>query len=200
MRVRITGGQFGGRFIKTLPSLRPTSDLVRKAVFDILSDAVIDSSFLELYAGSGAVGIEALSRGAARVLMIEKDHQHYQLIKDNLRDLESRLTDNHRSQRDPHRRWRDPAKCGDVKGGGAAVRQMPVEDFLAVNQSSYDIVYADPWYEDDLSIIGWEKLLAPDGLLVLEHSVLKEAPQNPALKVLNHKRYGDTALTFYIRA
>jgi len=176
MRVRITGGQFGGRFIKTLPSLRPTSDLVRKAVFDILSDAVVDSNFLELYAGSGAVGIEALSRGAARVLMIEKDRQHYQLIKDNLCDLESRLTDD------------------------AAVRQMPVEDFLAVNQSSYDIVYADPWYEDDLSIIGWEELLAPDGLLVLEHSSLKEAPQNPALKILNHKRYGDTALTFYIRA
>lgn len=176
MRVRITGGQFGGRFIKTLPSLRPTSDLVRKAIFDILGEQIDKANFLELFAGCGAVGIEALSRGAARVLMIEKNRQHYQLIKDNLAGLKDNLADY------------------------AAVRQMNVADFISANQVQYDIVFADPWYEDELDITGWENLLEAGGILILEHSAKQEAPEHPSLKNINHKRYGDTALTFYLRA
>ncbi len=176
MRVRITGGQFGGRFIRTLPSLRPTSDLVRKALFDILGDQVKSANFLELYAGCGAVGIEALSRGANQVLMIEKNRQHYQLIKDNLTELKDPLT------------------------ARALVRQMDVKDFIVANQILYDIVFADPWYEDDLDITNWENLLSPNGILVLEHSSLKEPPVNEHLKNINHKRYGDTSLTFYIHS
>lgn len=176
MRVRITGGQFGGRFIKTLPSLRPTSDLVRKAIFDILADAIQGANFLELFAGSGAVGIEALSRGASQVLMVEKTRPHYQLIKDNLADLKDPLT------------------------AHAAVRQMDVKDFIAANQIKYDIVFADPWYEEDLDISNWETLLNPNGILVLEHSSKVEPPINLHLKNINHKRYGDTSLTFYLSA
>jgi len=176
MRVRITGGQFGGRFIKTLPSLRPTSDLVRKAIFDILGEQIEGANFLELYAGCGAVGIEALSRGAAKVLMIEKNRQHYQLIKDNLAGLNDPLTQT------------------------AAARQMDVVDFIAANQIKYNIVFADPWYDDKLDITGWENLLTPEGFLILEHSSLKSAPENPHLRNINHKRYGDTALTFYLHA
>lgn len=176
MRVRITGGQFGGRFIKTLPSLRPTSDLVRKAVFDILGDKIEGANFLELFSGSGSVGIEALSRGAARVLMIEKNRAHYQLIKENLAELKSNLADS------------------------AAVRQMDVKDFIGANQYPYDIIFADPWYEDELDITGWETLLAPNGILILEHSSRVPAPENPQLTNINHKRYGDTALTFYLHA
>lgn len=172
----LRGGQFGGRFIKTLPSLRPTSDLVRKAIFDILGEEIEGANFLELFAGCGAVGIEALSRGAAKVLMIEKDRSHYQLIKDNLASLDDPPTAN------------------------AVVRQMDVADFIATNQIQYDIVFADPWYEDESDISGWENLLASNGILILEHSVLKAAPTNPHLKNINHKRYGDTALTFYLRA
>lgn len=176
MRVRITGGQFGGRFIKTLPSLRPTSDLVRKAIFDILGQQIAGANFLELFAGCGAVGIESLSRGAGKVLMIEKNRSHYQLIKDNLADLDHPLTQH------------------------ALVRQMDVNDFISANQIKYDLVFADPWYEDELDITGWENLLAPNGILILEHSSLQEAPQNPHLKTINHKRYGDTSLTFYLHA
>jgi len=176
MRVRITGGQFGGRFIKTLPSLRPTSDLVRKAIFDILGDQVEGASFLELYAGCGAVGIEALSRGAATVLMIEKNRQHYQLIKDNLTGLNDPLT------------------------SSATARQMDVKDFISANQLQYDLVFADPWYEEELDTTNWETLLTNTGILILEHSALKPAPDIAALRNINHKRYGDTALTFYLRA
>lgn len=176
MRVRITGGQFGGRFIKTLPSLRPTSDLVRKAIFDILGRQIAGANFLELFAGCGAVGIEALSRGADKVLMVEKNHSHYQLIKDNLADLNDPLTEH------------------------ALIRQMDVSDFISANQIKYDLVFADPWYEDELDITGWENLLSPKGILVIEHSSLKEPPINEHLKNINHKRYGDTALTFYLHA
>lgn len=176
MRVRITGGQFGGRFIKTLPSLRPTSDLVRKAIFDILTDEIDGANFLELYAGCGAVGIEALSRGASKVLMIEKNRQHYQLIKDNLEELD------------------DPATSH------ATVRMMDVKDFIGANQLTYDIVFADPWYDDTIDITGWENLLSPEGILILEYSSLNEPPQNPNLQIINQKRYGDTALTFYLHA
>ncbi len=176
MRVRIIGGQFGGRFIKTLPSLRPTSDLVRKALFDILGQEIEGANFLELYAGCGAVGIEALSRGANQVLMVEKNRSHYQLIKDNLMGLDDPITKR------------------------ALVRQMDVSDFISANQIKYDLVFADPWYEDELDITGWEELLAPEGILILEHSSMNEPPENPNLKNINHKRYGDTALTFYIHA
>jgi 16S rRNA (guanine966-N2)-methyltransferase len=176
MRVRITGGQFGGRFIKTLPSLRPTSDLVRKAVFDILGEQIEGANFLELFAGCGAVGIEALSRGAKQVLMIEKNRQHFQLVKDNLSELKEPLTSN------------------------AVVRQMDVADFIGANQLTYDLVFADPWYDDELDITGWEKLLSPQGILILEYSSKKEPPQNPHLQIINQKRYGDTALAFYLHA
>jgi len=176
MRVRIIGGQFGGRFIKTLPSLRPTSDLVRKAIFDILGDQVAGSNFLELFAGCGAVGIEALSRGAKQVLMIEKNRQHFQLIKENLTDLDDALTSN------------------------ATVRIMAVKDFISANQMQYDLVFADPWYDDELDITGWEKLLTPTGILILEYSSKNSAPENQNLTNINQKRYGDTALAFYIHA
>ena len=171
MRLRITGGQFKGQTINTLPTLRPGMELVRKAVFDVLGDKIIGANFLELYAGSGAVGIEALSRGATRAVFIEKDRAHYNLIKQNLNKLG--IADS------------------------AAVRMMLVNDFMAANQYPYDVIFADPWYDDALDIADWEKLLAEDGILIIEHSSQTEPPQNPALRIWNNKRYGDTALTFY---
>jgi len=174
MQVRITSGQFKGRLINALMTLRPAMELVRKAVFDVSGDKIVGANFLELYAGSGAVGIEALSRGAVKAVFIEKDRAHYNLIKQNINKLG--LTDQ------------------------ATVRMMLVEDFIAANQYPYDIVFADPWYEDELDITGWEKLLAKDGVLVIEHSSATEPPTNPHLRIWNNKRYGDTALTFYTHA
>ncbi len=156
--------------------MRPTSDLVRKALFDILGQEIEGANFLELYAGCGAVGIEALGHGANQVLMVEKNRSHYQLIKDNLADLNDPLTKR------------------------ALVRQMDVSDFISANQIKYDLVFADPWYKDELDITGWENLLAPKGILIIEHSSMNEPPENLNLKNINHKRYGDTSLTFYIHA
>ena len=87
--MRVIGGKYGGRRLK-IPkavSIKPTQDRVREAVFNILRDKVESSSVLDLFAGSGAFGIEALSRGAEEVLFIEKDGRCISTIKDNLESL-----------------------------------------------------------------------------------------------------------------
>lgn len=173
MTLRITGGQLGGRQIKTAPTLRPMMDKVRKALFDILGDKVVGANVADLFAGSGAIGIEALSRGAAQAIFIDKDRTHYNLIKENISAL----------------------KIADR----AVVRLMTVEDFITANEYPYDIVFAAPWYDELPDITGWENLLADSGILILEHRSNDEPPQNQNLHVIDHKKYGDTALTFYIR-
>lgn len=173
MGLRITSGKFGSRILKSVPTLRPATDKVRKAVFDILGDKIINANFLDLFAGSGAIGIEAISRGAAHAVFIEKDRTHYNLIKQNL-------------------------KLFDITNE-AAVRLMTVEDFILANETTYDIIFAAPWYDDIPDIIEWEGLLTNKGKLVIEHRSNTEPPQNPNLRIINQKRYGDTALTFYTR-
>ncbi|MFH0905471.1 MAG: 16S rRNA (guanine(966)-N(2))-methyltransferase RsmD [bacterium] len=175
MRLRITGGEFGSRLINGAATLRPGTDKVRKAIFDILGEVIVGASFVDLFAGSGAVGIEALSRGAARAIFVEKDLAHYNLIKKNLDSL-------------------------GIASDQAAVRLMTVEDFVQANATPYDIVFADPWYDDALGVVGWEDLLKPSGILIIEHRDNTTPPENPQLRVINHKRYGDTAITFYSRA
>ena len=171
--LRITSGQFGGRTIKSVPSLRPMMDKVRKALFDILGDKVLDANVTDLFAGSGAVGLEALSRGARQVVFVEKDRAHYNLIKNNISEL----------------------KVSDR----AVVRLMTVEDFVAANKIPYDIVFAAPWYDALPDLTGWDKLLDEGGILVLEHRSSDEPPINENMKIIDRKRYGDTALAFYIR-
>jgi 16S rRNA (guanine966-N2)-methyltransferase len=84
--MRISGGEWCGRKLKAPPGdkVRPTQDRVREAVFAMLVNVVPGASFLDLYAGSGAVGLEALSRGAGRVTWVEKDPRHVALLKENL--------------------------------------------------------------------------------------------------------------------
>ncbi len=173
MSLRITSGQFGGRQIKSVPSLRPMMDKVRKALFDILGEKVIGASVADLFAGSGAIGLEALSRGADQAVFIDKDRTHYNLIKENVNKLEV-------AER-------------------AVVRLMTVENFISANQSLYDIIFAAPWYDELPDITGWDKLLADGGILVLEHRSSDEPPSNQSLRIIDHKKYGDTALTFYAR-
>jgi 16S rRNA (guanine(966)-N(2))-methyltransferase RsmD len=171
MKLRITGGELKNHTVDTLPTLRPMMDKVRKALFDILFDRVKGANFLDLFAGSGAVGIEAISRGASRAVLIDKDKDHYRLIKKNIEKL--------------------------GVGDNVAVRMIMVEDFIDANEYPYDIIVAAPWYKDTLDITGWERLLAEDGILVIEHETTQEAPTTPTLKIIDKKRYGGTALTFY---
>lgn len=174
MGLKITGGEFGGRIIKSAPTLRPAMEKVRKAVFDILGENIMKANFLDLFAGSGAIGIEAISRGASRTVFIEKDRAHYNLIKQNVNLLG--IADN------------------------AAVRLMTVEDFIEANEYPYDIIFAAPWYKDRIDITGWEKLLANKGIIIIEHRSDTEPPENEYLRLFNQKKYGDTHLAFYTHA
>ena len=84
--MRITGGEFGGRNLKVPKSdaIRPTQDRVREAVFNIIQFEVAGSDFLDLFAGSGAVGLEAFSRGARSVTFVEANRRHLSVLKENL--------------------------------------------------------------------------------------------------------------------
>src|SRR3990172_4983293 len=91
MAMRIIGGIFRGRVLKTLPgpAIRPTSERLRESLFDVLGDSVRGGAFVDCYAGSGAVGLEALSRGAEQVYLIEEDGSAKLLIQRNLAALGS---------------------------------------------------------------------------------------------------------------
>lgn len=177
--VRVVAGEFGGRRIDTPPgdATRPTSDRVREAVFNALDsmDAIDGARALDAYAGSGALGIEALSRGAGHVTFVDVDRAAREVIADNLRTL---------------------ALCGRstvASGDGAtAVERAPV--------GGWDLILLDPPYAFD----GWSDLLgsvaqnlADHGLAVIETDTDLDLPDG--LHATRTKRYGGTVVVFATR-
>ncbi len=182
--MRLTGGQGRGRPIKGPRGLglRPTADRVREALFDILGARVEEAQFLDAFAGTGAVGIEALSRGARRVVFLERDRRAIRLIAENL----------------ALGAW-SGSSCvmeGDV--GGSISR-------LAREGTRFSIVFLDPPYEaaDYRELLmGAARILEPEGILVLEHRSSTRIESLPAASVrpLRTYRYGDTSLTTLLPA
>lgn len=178
--MRVISGIAKGRKLKAPRGLstRPTTDRVKEALFNILGQNIPDCSFLDLFAGSGAIGIEALSRGAARVILVEKDPQALRAIKENL------------------------AMTGfDSKAG-----IMPKDVYSALNSQpseQYDYIFMDPPYlqkheEKVLSIIDRLSLLKDNGIMVIECSKLDSLPQQVGrIKLYREEKYGDTVLSFY---
>jgi 16S rRNA (guanine(966)-N(2))-methyltransferase RsmD len=178
--MRVIGGSASGLRLKGPPrtGVRPTADRVRESVFEILaSRGAALGRVLDLYSGTGAMGIEALSRGAEHCDFVEADTRACAVIRDNL--ARTRFLDR------------------------ATVYPLPASRALARLNGPYDLVVADPPYEYDraekeLAQALERGLLAPGGTLVVEHSkrgawpaLLADRPQS-----LN-RRYGDTAVTFY---
>ena len=87
--MRITAGKFKNKQVKTVDSdlIRPTLSKIRESLFNVLQNEITDASFLDVFAGSGIVGIEAASRGAKEVIFIEKNPKHYKLLKENLSNI-----------------------------------------------------------------------------------------------------------------
>ena len=185
--MRISGGTAKGRKVGTRKAfvgkggndeLRPTAAKVREAIFDIMSARVVGSRFLDLYAGTGAVGIEALSREADHVVLVENNATRVALIRDLI------------------------GKFGFT--GRASVVKTTVASFLnKTAREAYDIIFADPPYTSDeldriLPLIDRSKLLADDGIVIVEHSS-KKALSFPLtnLKCKKNYRYGDASLTLY---
>ena len=193
--MRIVAGKFRSRRLKPLGALllRPTSDQLRETLFNILGAEVSGSIFIDCYAGTGAVGIEALSRGASHVLFIEKDRNTSALIRANLAALGVEPL------------W---------AGGGTTETQILPSDVvrtlwhIADRELRTGFLFADPPYDDvDEFVEGiervmrgdaGEKLLAPGALVVIEHRSRKVLPEKiGSLKKVRVKKQGDSGLSFY---
>lgn len=179
---RIISGEAGGRRLRTPTGdgTRPTSDRVREALFSSLEaqGAVEGAHVMDLYAGSGALGLEAASRGAAGVLLVESDRGAMGVIRANIADLGV---------------------------AGARVQGGTVEAALDRPSSlRYDLVLADPPYDVDedslarvLELLLTREWLSPDAIVVVERSTRSPEPSWPAGLVSNDRKdYGDTALWF----
>jgi 16S rRNA (guanine(966)-N(2))-methyltransferase RsmD len=181
--MRVVAGKYRSRPLGALRGLklRPTSDRLRETLFDILGPSVEDSVFLDLYAGTGAVGIEALSRGARQVLFVESHRAGIALIRRNLESL-----------------------------GIAAGAEILALDALRACQRlesrgvAADIVFLDPPYEETgeyqrtLEFLGRSKLLAPAARVIAEYA-RKRLPSEaiPGLERVRVVEQGDAALGFY---
>jgi 16S rRNA (guanine966-N2)-methyltransferase len=179
--MRIVGGSLGGRVLRAPPGsdTRPTSEKVREAIFNILGNMIGDvegASVLDLFAGSGALGIEALSRGAAHATFCDLRKPALAVLRGNLRDLavEDRAT----------------VVQGDAVA--TAARHVPA--------SPWTLVFVDPPYRSDLAERSVAALqhLAPDAVIVIEHD-RRNAPPDALGSLLrtDQRRYGDTLVSFY---
>ncbi len=223
--MRVVGGAWKGRPLVAPPgrATRPTADRVREAVFDVLQTlpqsgaSLAGQSVLDLYAGSGALGIEALSRGADACTFVERDRAALAALRRNLAALGvpvvaagGRAGEAGRDRASEAARAATPGAPGDVRGGDAApaarVAALPVARALQADARAgcmYTLVLADPPYaacadaQDVLSrLLG--PVLAPQAVIVLETS-LREDVVLPWLSV-RVKTYGDTKVTFMVAA
>ncbi|MBI4747327.1 MAG: 16S rRNA (guanine(966)-N(2))-methyltransferase RsmD [Acidobacteria bacterium] len=180
--MRIISGQFKGRRIRTVDglSVRPTSDRLRETLFNILSTQVVEARFLDLCAGSGAVGIEACSRGASQVTFVENARHAVRMLIDNLTALG--IEDGVELIQ------RDVLK---------ALKQLMTEE-RAYDFIFFDPPYASPVYQPVLKQLGESKLLSPDGWLVVEHHAKQTLPETVGLlRRFREVRQGETSLSFY---
>jgi 16S rRNA (guanine966-N2)-methyltransferase len=175
--MRVIAGSLKGRRLKapTWDGLRPTSDKLRETLFNILAPRIEGARVLDAYAGTGAVGIEALSRGAAHVTFIERDRRAQALIADNL------------------------AHCG-VADGYAMIRASVSRALGDLQPASFDIMVFDPPYTqlpDDILAAAGDRLAA-EGVLVLEHARRRPAPESAGALVRTRQVIsGDSTLSFY---
>ena len=180
--MRIISGKYKGRIIRMPKGIRPTQNKVRKALFDILGD-IQGLSFLELFAGSGAVGIEALSLGAKQVVFVENNSDCLKALKNNFTYLLP-----------------------------TTYYLLPLDVFIAIkkmskNKKQFDIIFLDPPYLRDVTPTGAKKtllnlstydILSPNGFIVAQHfkkDILPDRIGN--LIILRQAEYGDTVLSFY---
>jgi len=186
--MKIISGLLKGRQILFPADIRPTQNKVRKAVFDCLSQVVEGAEFLELFAGSGAVGIEAISYGAKRVTFVDSDFNSLKVIESNLKRLE--LDDRH---------YR--IVKSDV---------FKYLDYSAMKKTGFDVIFIDPPYRRELAKNCLLRISACDilnrsGILVIEHHKKEELPrqacltgrQEGSLMLFKQKAYSDTRLSFY---
>lgn len=180
--IRIIGGVYKGRLLSAPKGekTRPTSSLIRKAFFDICSQQIEGSDFLDLFAGSGAMGLEAISRGATESTFVDRSKEACKAIAKNIDTLEVQKQ--------------------------TTLLCIPVDRALKMLQKkkkSFDLIFIDPPYgKEDLTLLAEQilsaKLLKTKGKIFIEESKAnEELLDTPLVKLLAKRRYGDTLLFEY---
>ena len=180
--MRIIAGEFRGRVLKSPPDLktRPTSDRLRETLFNIIAPHIDEETrFLDLCAGTGAIGIEALSRGAAFVTFVDKSKRSCALIEENLEIL-------------------------SIPDESTELFNLEAETFTGREHTkTWNIAYYDPPYDADYSLVMHEfganaTLLAEDGLLIVEHHSKKTLPDlTCSIRRWRIVKQGESNLSFY---
>lgn len=176
MNIRIISGEFGGRKIDAPDGTRthPMGERIRNAMFNSLGDRVADAKVLDAFAGSGSVGIEALSRGASHVTFIERDRIAQKVIADNIALL-------------------------GVGSKSKLIKASVASWIETYDGELFDLIFADPPYHDPqfstaMKLLG---LLKPGALMVLSKPGRSESPTKSGVVVVDNRSYGDATLTYY---
>lgn len=177
--MRIDSGKFKGRRLadSKYSHIRPTTDKVRQALFVKLQFFLPDKRVLDLCCGTGALGIEAFSRGAGEVVLVDKDFRSVNLAKSNLKSLGI-----------------------DFKNDKISVIKCDAVTYLQKCEQNFDLILFDPpyksgLYEKVLPVVIEKKLLTQDGIFVCEHSGDDKFDYSN-FEILDEKKYGDTVLTY----
>jgi len=178
--MRVIAGKYKGRILKTVPdnSVRPATDKVKGAIFNVMQSRMdwAQAIVLDLYAGSGSVGIEALSRGAKKIVFVENSRNALQFLKLNLETIGA--------------------------NGSSQIIYGDVENFLRTGSKKYNVVFADPPYSmeklDELpNKIFNSGIVAKDGYLIIEHPTHFEFQQGVEWETAVQKIYGRTCVSFF---
>ena len=178
MNIRIIAGKYGGRTIDApgRSSTHAMGERIRNALFNSIGEEIADARVLDAFAGSGAVGLEALSRGAREVTFVEKDRIASKIIN---------------------------ANCALVNASNhCEVIKTTVSNWLETAQPElYDIIIADPPYHNEQfsTVKRLFSLLKPNGLMVLSHTGIREVPVQNEIVVVDNRSYGNAHLTFFRR-
>lgn len=180
--MRVIAGEFRGRLLDRIEGMdiRPTSDKVKESLFNILGDTVIDSVFLDLFGGTGGIGIEALSRGAKHVVFIDVNTKSIKVLKGNL----------------DHLNIKDNVEVFNTDYSTAIGKLYKLK-------KQFDIIFIDPPYrlgiaKSALEEIDKNPILIQSGLIVVEHESKEDIPQRVGkLYLYRIKQYGNTSLSFY---
>lgn len=180
--LRVISGKLKGRKLFAVRglSLRPTSDRVKESVFNILKDCCAGEKVLDLFAGTGALGIEALSRGAKKAVFVEDSVRSREALLKNLSAC----------------RLEDQAEV-------IAQKARDGIRYLEKRGESFGIVFLDPpygkgWVRLTLAALGKSSLLGPGALVVAEHSPNEEIESLPSLRRVDQRRYGGTRISFFL--
>ncbi len=175
--MRIVGGVYKGRVLErfNVEEIRPTSDMVRESLFNILRDKIPGSVFLDAFCGTGAVGIEAASRGAQRVTLTEVSRNAFKVAEKNLAKL---------------------------KTENVLLKNCDAVSFMKNNPDAFDVIYLDPPYKaglKDAAITAATTAVRDDGIIVFEDEK-PCAEEYDGLIKYDERRYGRAFLTFFKKA